>query len=170
MMQMLAAGGMPLLFDDLRPPDEHNLRGYYEDRRVKSLAADNTWVHGADGKAIKVVSLLLYELPSDLEYRVLFMRRDLDEVLRSQEQMLAGTPAENQAPSMPQLRRHFERHLESLTEWLERQTHIRVMDVQHRALIESPNEAALSVAQFLQCGLDVDAMAAVVDPSLYRQR
>ena len=34
MMQMLAAGGMPIMSDEIRAPDTHNPRGYLEDRRL----------------------------------------------------------------------------------------------------------------------------------------
>lgn len=87
MMQMLLEGGMPVLRDAGRPADEHDPRGYLEYRKVRSLKDDCSWLHDADGRAIKVVSQLLYYLPADFEYRDIFMRRDLDEVLQSQEKM-----------------------------------------------------------------------------------
>jgi hypothetical protein len=45
-------------------------------------------VAGAAGKAVKVVHVLLPGLPEGYEYRVLFMQRDLGEVLASQRAML----------------------------------------------------------------------------------
>ena len=87
-MQMLAAGGIPVLGDDLRRADEDNPRGYLEYEKVKSLERDSTWLPEAEGKAIKIISFLLPKLPSSFEYRVIFVRRNLTEVLRSQEKML----------------------------------------------------------------------------------
>ncbi len=167
MMQMLQAGGMRLQTDNVREADTHNLRGYYEDRRVKALAKENAWLAEADGMALKVVSLLLYNLPSDLEYRVVFMRRNMDEILRSQDKMLADT-APQQAGS--DIRPHFERHLQDLAKWLPQQNHIQSMELEYRSVVDAPLDAARSVADFLELQLDLEAMATVVDPSLYRQR
>ncbi|MCA9078502.1 MAG: sulfotransferase family protein [Planctomycetaceae bacterium] len=168
MMQMLAAGGMTVMSDEARPADEHNPRGYLEDRRVKGLQRDNSWVGEADGHVLKVVSLLLYDLPQDLQYRVIFMRRDLDEVLRSQHSML-GQESKDAAPT-PEIRKHFERHLAALKDWLPKQSHIDLIEVEHRRAITEPHDTATTVQQFLQIDLDVTAMASVVDQSLYRQR
>ncbi len=167
MMQMLAAGGMRVQADELRPADTHNPRGYYEDRRVKSLDVDNTWVAEADGAALKVVSLLLYELPDDLQYRVLFMRRNLEEVLGSQQKMLATRP---EAAPTTDMRLHFERHLERLSDWLPRQKHLEFLEIDYRSVIDDSHAVAVSVASFVEQDLEIDAMASVVDPSLYRQR
>ncbi|MEI9959835.1 MAG: hypothetical protein WDM76_01510 [Limisphaerales bacterium] len=69
MMQMLAAGGMPLLTDAIRKPDEDNPRGYFEFERVKQIKHDKAWLGEAVGKAVKIIHLLLYELPSERNYR-----------------------------------------------------------------------------------------------------
>ncbi|MEO2034437.1 MAG: sulfotransferase family protein [Planctomycetaceae bacterium] len=167
MMQMLAAGGMPIMSDEIRAPDTHNPRGYLEDRRVKSLESDNTWLAEAEGHALKVISLLLYELPTDLQYRVVFMRRDLDEVLRSQHRMLA---ADSNAHAAPEIRTHFERHLVSLSAWFPRQSHLELLEIDYCRVVREPETAAASVAGFLKQELDLAAMASVVDPSLYRNR
>ncbi len=169
MMQMLAAGGMPVMADEFRPADMHNPRGYLEDRRVMSLERDHAWLHEAEGMALKVVSLLLYSLPNDLQYRVLFMRRDLEEVLRSQQSMLAAGTADVQAPP-PEIRLHFERHLMALEEWFPRQTHLELLEIDYRTVIDDPHTTAIAVEKFLQRHLDVAAMTSVIDPTLYRQR
>src|SRR5262249_5077947 len=146
MMQMLEAGGMPILMDELRPADEHNLRGYYELQKVKALKKDNSWVGEAEGKALKVVSLLLYDLPNHLEYEVLFMRRDLEEVLRSQKKMLAGVGAPGGAAGEA-MRTHFKRHLGQLEEWLKKQAHLQVLDCVFKDLVEPPAETIDRIAE-----------------------
>src|SRR5947209_18564630 len=89
MMQMLEAGGLEVVTDGIRAADTDNPRGYYEFERVKKIKTDAAWLPGARGKAVKMVSQLLYDLPAGEAYRILFMDRDLDEVLASQEKMLA---------------------------------------------------------------------------------
>jgi hypothetical protein len=89
MMQMLQAGGVPLIADDVRKPDEHNPKGYFEDERIRRLRQDAAWMAEADGKAIKVIHSLLYDLPHGFTYKVIFMTRPMPEVLLSQRSMLA---------------------------------------------------------------------------------
>lgn len=169
MMQMLEAGGMPVLVDDRRPPDEDNPRGYYEYEEVKSLGKDGSWLSSAGETAVKVVSLLLYDLPPDLEYRVLFMTRDLDEVLRSQAKMLKrrGEPPGDDDRTM---RTHFGRHLRDVRKWLADRRHVPVLECEFERIIDRPADAVRRIVEFLDCSLDQKAMSNVVDPSLYRQK
>jgi hypothetical protein len=97
MMQMLEAGGIELIVDHIRKADENNLRGYYELEKIKQLNKDSSWLENAYGKAIKVVSMLLYQLPMNKKYKIIFMTRKMDEVLASQNKMLKsrGQPADN---------------------------------------------------------------------------
>src|SRR5262245_6238620 len=85
LVQMLEAGGLPILCDNLRPADEDNPRGYLEFDKVRHLERDAGWMAEAEGRALKVVSPLLYHLPRGFEYRIVFMRRDLEEILDSQD-------------------------------------------------------------------------------------
>ena len=168
MMQMLDSGGIPVLTDQVRTPDTDNPRGYYEFERVKKTRQDPSWLAEARGKAVKMVSQLLYDLPAGERYRVLFMERNLEEVLRSQEKMLArlGRPA---APREP-MKQAYLVHLERLHDWLRGQPHFRVLRVNYPGLIEQPRPQAQRVCDFLNCQPDVDGMVRSVDPLLYRNR
>ena len=88
MMRMLEQGGLPVLIDGVRTADDDNPNGYYEFEAVKQTREDASWLEGSEGKAVKMVYRLLYDLPPDRAYRVLFMTRNLDEVLASQRVML----------------------------------------------------------------------------------
>jgi len=170
MMRMLEAGGLPPLTDAVREADRDNPLGYYEYEPVKRLAADSSWVAQAEGRAVKMVYALLRHLPSDRRFRVLLMRRDLDEVVRSQNRMLQrlGRPprkiSDERAVAM------FRAHLADTERWLEQAAHCAWMRVDYNALLADPRPRAAEVGAFLGGGLDVAAMAAVVDPSLYRNR
>ena len=87
---MLEAGGLAILTDGERAADVDNPKGYYELERVKNLEkeTDKSYLRAARGKVLKVISFLIKDLPDDNDYRVLFMRRDLDEVLASQHKMI----------------------------------------------------------------------------------
>ena len=171
MMQMLRAGGLEVLTDGERAADEDNLRGYLELERVKQLPEDNGWVLEAKGKVIKVISQLLRHLPEDLTYRVLFMERDLDEVLASQRQMLVrrGRIADAQADDSD-LARAYAAHLKDTKAWLAGLGHMEVLYVAYRDIVHAPAESAGAVAAFLGGRVDASRMAAVVDPALYRQK
>src|SRR5262245_35974300 len=84
MMRMLETGGLPVLTDDVRTPDDDNPNGYYEFEAVKQTKQDDSWLQSSEGKAVKMVYRLLYDLPKDRSYKVLFMRRKMEEVLASQ--------------------------------------------------------------------------------------
>jgi hypothetical protein len=170
MMQMLVAGGMPAVSDGLRTADADNPRGYFELEAVKKLKSDSNWLAGARGHAVKVISMLLYELPADYEYRVVFMLRDMDEILASQKEMLkrrgtAGTDAGDAA-----MRQHLEAHLKKVRAWLAERKNFRVLYCEHRDLLDAPRGEARRVAEFLGGGLNEEAMVQAVDPSLHRNR
>jgi hypothetical protein len=168
MMQMLAGGGVEILTDAIRTADDDNPRGYLEFEPVKKTKHDGSWLPTARGKAVKMVSQLLYDLPPGERYRIVFMRRDLDEVLASQEKMLArlGRPA---APR-ERMRTAFETHLEHLDGWLAKQPHMTLLPVSYKALVEAPDAQARRVCDFLNRNLDLAAMVSAVDPNLYRNR
>jgi hypothetical protein len=168
MMQMLAQSGFEAVTDHIRTADTDNPRGYYELEKVKKIKEDASWLPETRGKVFKMVSQLLFDLPSSEHYRVIFMERDLDEMLVSQEKMLERL----NRPAAPReaVKGAFGRHLEKLHDWLARQEHIRVLRVDYRELVEHPDLMARRVNVFLGGKGDVEAMAAAVDPSLYRNR
>lgn len=168
MCQMLDSGGIEVVTDGIRAADPDNPRGYYELEKVKKVKDDATWLPETRGKAFKMVSQLLYDLPTSERYRVIFMRRDFDEMIASQEKMLARLGR----PSAPReaIRQAFTTHLDRLLGWLKDQRHIAVLFVDHRALIERPAETTAQVNDFLGGRADAARMAACVDPALYRNR
>jgi len=171
LMQMLAAGGVPILSDGLRVADEDNPRGYFEYEPVKRLWKDPNWLFEARGKAIKIVVPLVTALPEGLACYVILCERDLDEVLDSQERMLARR---NESSTTPEGRRvlkaEFARTLEQARTMLERRPNTRLLAMEYRAAISDPFAAAKRLNEFLGGGLDVAKMAGVVEPALYRNR
>lgn len=168
MMQMLHAGGVEVLTDHVRAADTDNPRGYLEFERVKTLKRDTEWIPSARGKVFKLVSQLLYDLPATEKYRILFMERNLDEVLQSQEKML--TRLGRQAAPRDEMKRAFTLHLDRLNEWLSRQSHMTLLPVRYQDLVEQPRAQSERVAAFLGRPLNLDAMVNAVDPALYRNR
>ncbi len=170
MMKMLEAGGIAPVQDGVRTADDDNPRGYYEFERVKQLEqGDGAWLPEARGKAVKVISSLLMQLPDDYEYKVLFMQRDVDEVLASQGKMLVNRD-EAKATEDAMLKTYYRKHLLQAFKWTARKPNVDVLDVPYRQMVEAPLTLLPRINTFLGGKLNVDAMAAVVDPQLYRNR
>jgi len=170
-MGMLAAAGLECVNDGVRTADEDNPRGYFEDERVKKLAAaDNRmWLGEARGKVIKVVSPLLRDLPDDNVYKVLFVRRDLREVLASQKKMMDRRGEHHDQPD-ELMEEIFLKHLTALDATLKNRPEIELMYLDHREVINDPRGPAGRICRFLGQSLDVEVMAAAVDQGLYRNR
>jgi hypothetical protein len=168
MMRAIQAGGIAVLTDHLRPADEDNPKGYFEFELVKKTKEDSSWLKDAVGKAVKMVYRLLYDLPTEYSYRVVFMQRNLAEVLASQKKMLQRSDKTDSALSDKQMAVLFQAELDKCGQWLRIQPNFSVLYVNHRDMIENPASECRRVNDFLTGGLDVDAMAATVDPSLYR--
>jgi hypothetical protein len=168
MMQMLDRGGVPVITDHVRAADPDNPRGYYELERAKKIKVDASWLPEARGKAFKMVSQLLYDLPASERYLVIFMERDLDEMLVSQEKMLARL--DRPAAPRDKIKPAFIQHLARLREWLARQPNIEVLYVSYNELLERPAVEAARASTFLGGRADAEEMARTVDPSLYRNR
>lgn len=171
LMKMLEAGGMKIVQDGVRTADEDNPRGYYEHERIKDLARnpDRSWLRDARGRAIKVISYLLKDLPGDHNYRVLFIRREMSEVLASQNKMLerrgeATTTADEQMAEL------FENDLWRAGYLLKRAPHFQVLELDYRGVLGNPRAEAERINDFLDRKLEVEAMSGVVDKQLYRNR
>lgn len=170
-MQMLEAGGMDLFTDRERAADENNPKGYYEHAAVKRLKHDKKWLPQAVGKAVKVVAQLLPHLPMNYRYQMLFVERDVLEVVVSQQHMLArnGKRSKDDPVSLNLVLRYNDT-LKKIKEWAESQPNVEILYLQHRAVVEAPHAEAARINDFLGGSLAVEAMAGVVDARLYRTR
>jgi hypothetical protein len=169
-MRMLEAGGMSVLTDSIREADEDNPKGYYEFERVKQIETDKAWLQDARGKVVKMVAALLKHLPPDYGYRIVFMRRNIEEVLASQRQMLIRRGEATDRISDERMAELFRRHVAQIETWIAGQRNVSAVLVDYSEILANPVEEARRINRFLGNRLDAERMAAVVDPSLYRQR
>jgi hypothetical protein len=170
MMQMLGAGGMSLLTDGQRVADESNPRGYFELEPVKLGRNDLSWLAGANGRVVKVIHLLLMQMPTDRQYQVIFMLRDLGEVIDSQRAMLRTQGKVPAALADDVLSGVFTKQLATVKQWLAEQPNFRVFYVPHGEVIRKPLAVAQEINKFLGGALAVESMVEAVRPELYRQR
>jgi hypothetical protein len=168
MMQMLVAGGMTPLTDGARAADDDNPYGYYELDVVKRLRTDNDWLLDARGNVVKIIAQLVEYLP-EVPCRVVFMRRDLNAVLQSQQVMLARSGAQGAKLSSAQLVTIFAKQVDAALERLAN-SKIPVLEVDYARCTSDPVSVAAKVNQFLGGSLDEGAMVAAVDPQLHHHR
>jgi thioredoxin len=169
MMRMLNVGGIAALCDEHRTPDADNPNGYYEFESVKSIQDYGDWIDRAVSHSVKIVYNLLEHLPKDREYRVIFMRRQIDEIIQSQRAMLLRNGIKTEIPD-EEIKELFERVLRQFYSWLPSQTHLKLINVSYNELLSRPASTIAQINRHLGYNLDTEAMAQVIDHSLYRNR
>lgn len=168
MMQMLEAGGMPILTDSIRVADIDNPNNYYEYEPVKDT--NYHWFPQAIGKAVKVVSMLLKQLSSEYQYKIIFMQRNLDEILASQEKMLRNRQKLLSNDESVMLKEVYLKHLVQIQSWLDEQSNMEVNFISYNEVVKQPQYYAQIINQFLDGFLDSIKMAKVVQLHLYRNQ
>jgi hypothetical protein len=170
MMRMLAEGGMPVITDELRRADSDNPNGYFEFETVRQMSAGNVeWLADANGKAVKVISALLEYLPSNYSYKIIFLERDVHEILASQRKMLINRN-EKEMGEEAEIEAQIQKHLSAMKPWLVRQPNIEVLFVNYNTLIAKPEPVCEQIREFLDLPLNQTRMLAVPDKQLYRNR
>jgi hypothetical protein len=172
MMRMLDAGGLPILSDGERTADVDNPKGYFELERIKYLEkeTDKSYLREGRGKAVKAISFLIKDLPDENDYRVIFMRRDLDEVLTSQEKMIDRLEQDDTSAEREAIKEAYRNDIVRTRLLCRNRPNYELIEVHYKAAIDDPAAAAQLVNAFLGGGLDENAMRAVIDASLYRNR
>jgi hypothetical protein len=172
MMRMLEAGGLPAMTDHLRIADESNPKGYYEFEQVKQLKDGNSeWITASSGKVVKIISALLEYLPPEPQYRIVFMQRNMSEILASQREMLLrrGEPTDRVPDDT--LAELYQNHLARVRQWLAGQPNMKVIYLHYNQVLEAPHTPIAQLVKFLQpLSLNPDQMLTAVETSLYRQR
>lgn len=171
MMKILAEAGVPIVTDELRRADPDNPNGYFELETVKQLSAgDAGWLADAGGKAVKVISSLLEYLPPRYSYRVIFMEREIGEILASQRKMLERRN-ETSPVDDAQIEQQFRRHLSLVKPWLARQPNMEVLYISYNALMSDPEPYCRRVIEFLSWEpIRLERMLSVPNAELYRNR
>jgi hypothetical protein len=170
MMMMLQAGGMAVLTDNIRQADDDNPKGYYEFERVKGIEHDKEWLPLAHGKVVKMISVLLRHLPDEYQYKVIFMRRKMEEILASQRKMLIRRGEDPDAVSDEKIAEASRKHLQKVDMWLSEQEYIDVLYVRYSDVLTDSRAQATRISRFLDDCVDPKRMAQAVDERLYHQR
>lgn len=168
MMQMLDAAGIPVMTDKVRTADEDNPEGYLEWEAIRQVGANPSILHDAAGKAIKVISMLLPELPDWHRYKVIFMDRPVAEIAASQRRMIERR---GQTPgAAAEMERLLQEHRTQILTGLRNSEGFEVLVVAYPGLVKSPEDWISRIVGFLGGVPDEAAMRKVVRPELHRNR
>ena len=171
MMQMLEAGGQKVFSDENRVADENNLKGYYEHDAIKNIAKKKEFLVDANEKTMKVIAHLLQHLPPHYKYKIVFMNRDLSEVIHSQQKMLIRDGKRVNEDLLPlYLFDKYEKTVTTAKQWMDHQRNVEYIDVNYSDLLENPFGQSLFINEFFSGDLRPEDMARVPDVSLYRER
>ena len=170
MMNMLVEGGMQAVIDNIRTADEDNPKGYYELEKVKQLDKDNSWIGECQGKVVKIISMLLKPLPTTYNYKIIFMRRKMEEILDSQRQMLVRRGQPTNTIADEKMAEMFNKHLKDIENLIASRPNMDCLYVSYNEVLENPLVNIESINDFLGGQLNRPAMLEVVDKTLHRQR
>lgn len=166
MMQMLNSGGLDLLVDDVREADISNPKGYFEYEPVMSIHRDNTWLSKGQNKVVKIVAPLLKHIDPEFRYKIIFMKRDINEIIKSQ-RLMTGKDTE----ILPvKLYNSYVRLLENIESWKEKETGVEILYLDYKEVLNDPEVYMEKIQAFIGLDLDKEAMAKCVDKTLYRNR
>jgi len=170
MMQMLEAGGVEILTDNIRTADDDNPKGYFEFEKVKELGNDKSWLDEAKGKAVKIICVLLEHIPPEYSCKVIFMHREMKEILASQKKMLNRRGQPTDTITDEKIAKIFFLNLEKVKKWLEQQPNIDVLYVHYSDVLNNFGKNIRKINEFLGYRLDEKNMAVVINKALHRQR
>ena len=165
MMQILDRTSLPILTDGIRKKDTNNPEGYYELEAVKGIIKDNSFLNEAQGKVVKIIAPLPLFLDKNLTYRILFMRRDITEILRSQEKMIG----KNQTSEYEKFASIYEQHLKKTYAFLDENS-IPFIDIWYDKLVSNPDNEIKKIIDFLNITADLKELSNVIKPELYRTK
>ena len=169
MMKILQAGGLEVVTDQIRTADEDNPEGYFEVEQIKQLKEDASWLNDAEGKGVKVISMLLYDLPPSHAYTIFFMIRKMEEILASQKKMLERRGEPTDTLDDQKMGKNFAKHIRQIKGWLSQQAHCTVRYIDYNQTMQDPLK---TIEQFkgMVPHLDKEKMLKAIHPTLYRNR
>lgn len=170
MMKMLKSVGIPVLEDGIRKPDENNPNGYFEYELVKKLKQDDKWLDDAKGFAVKIVATLLQYLPKRIHYKIIFMERDINEIISSQRKMLSRMKNEENAQDDSTMSKIYTQHLEKVKLYANKNKNMDVLYISYNEMLINPYKEGKKISTFFGSCLNVSEMISAVDKDLYREK
>jgi hypothetical protein len=166
LMRILDNAGLPIATDKERRADKDNVHGYFEvDNIVNKLKEKPEFVFDYDGKVLKVIHYGLQYLPKG-DYKLVYIERDLDEVMMSMEKMIGV-----EDPKREQTKRAFAAFNDKAKAMADERDDIDFLLVAHRDLVTDPAPVVDEIISFLDIDpARKDDMLSAIDPTQYRNR
>jgi hypothetical protein len=172
MMQILHSGGIPILCDNEVLPDESNPRGYFEYSPVKNSFKDISWIPQAHGKAVKVITQLIPCIKTDVKIKIIFMERELKEVIQSQHKMILQKNNKTSQSNLfdQKLIDTYTAQISKVEDWIQEKSQIEYIKIKYNQLINNPKYSIEQINTFLSIELNMNKIIEVIDPNLYRNK
>jgi len=169
MMQILNAAGIPMEYNNERPPDKHNPNGYFElfgGKIINKLINGDININLYKGKFIKITSYGLKYIPKDFKYKIIYMKRNVEEILDSME-IMTGAKDQNRRETKELLMK-LQNEIEDI---LDENNNINYITINYNQLLSDPSKTLYDICKFL--GIpdgNVKRMAMAIDQTLYKER
>lgn len=168
LMQILRAGDIPISYDESRPADNSNPKGYYElaGGKIINRIMDGSFpLNDHKGKFIKVTSFGLKYLPRG-KYKIIYSERNIEEILDSMEKMIGEKDL-----SREDTKTSFVRLNNMIKEYAKERDDIDILFINYNNILSHPKENIIKILKFLNAPNELlDKMMQAVDNKLYRQR
>ena len=165
-MRILDAAGLEIATDKVRGPDHCNPQGYYEiDNIVNKLKHEPDLIFEYSGKVLKVIHYGLEYLPKG-EYKIVYIERDLDEVMASMDKMIGQTDNHREST-----KKAFQKLGEDVKKLIAQRDDMNVLYISHRTLLTEPKIEIERMINFLDLDSSkMDDMLNAIDKTLYRNK
>jgi len=168
LMQILNAGEIPIAFDNGRPADEYNPKGYFElegGKIINKLIAKSFSIEKYKGKFIKITSYGLKFLPK-AKYKIIYSERDFEEILESMEKMMKKKD-EDRVES----KKNLVKLNNVIKKKIQEKKDLDVLFVNYNNTLKNPKNNIKKILDFLSLPYDnLDKMINAVDLKLYQSR
>ena len=170
MMQMLRAAGMDLMHDGKRQADEDNLEGYWEWEEIKGLKKNPRLIEQADGQVIKIISALIPSLPPRHKYRIIFMKRPVEEIVNSQWKMIARNGQKPRAEKQHLIDTQ-QTHQDQILAQLRQRPNVDLIEIDYPQMVANPESQLEALKEFLgDTAPDPAKLSEAIRPDLHRNR
>jgi predicted ATPase len=170
MMQMLEASGLEVFTDNFRQADQDNPKGYYEHEAIKRLASDNRIVYEANGKVLKVISSLIRFLPANMDYKIILMKRPVNEIVKSQDKLKENLNISSPKTTVFEMDKILENSFQKAKEFIVKQRNMDLLELEYGEVVNQNEAVIQNIIDFIGQDLNRDELRGEIDKSLYRNK
>ena len=168
LMQILHSGSIPTAFDESRPADDHNIKGYYElegGKIINKLISKEFPINKYKGNFVKITAYGLKYLPPG-EYKIIYSERNIEETLDSIQKMIGKKEL-----NRDETRNNIIKLNNLIKNEIQARSDIHVLFVNYNNILENPKENIKKILNFLDLPEDnLQKMIVTVDLKIYHNR